>query len=113
MDLIDQVGRGTSAAHWAWPKRRLVPVSKLVRKVMYVPSVGERVELINDLSGRSVGFGVLQSIDPDIADARFVVLKDGECRHRFYRSDQIAPCRMVAANSDLPVPARRFPTALK
>ena len=69
------------------------PGLKTARKAgMYVPSIGERVELINDLSGRTVGFGVLHSIDPDIADSRFVILKDGECRHRFYRSDQMAPC---------------------
>jgi hypothetical protein len=67
---------------------------------MYIPSVGERVELINDLSGRTVGLRTLQSIDPDIADSRFVVLKDGECRHRFYRSDQLAPCRIVGPNAD-------------
>jgi len=78
---------------------------------MYIPSVGERVELINDLSGRTVGFGILQSVDPDIADSRFVILKDGECRHRFYRSDQMAPCRMVAADADLA--GLRSPTTRK
>ena len=70
---------------------------------MYVPSVGERVELISDLSGRTLGYAAVQFIDPDIAESRFVVLKDGEWRHRFYRSDQMAPCRTVAASADLSV----------
>ncbi|MEP7058158.1 MAG: hypothetical protein ABI809_10355 [Caldimonas sp.] len=55
---------------------------------MYRPTAGERVELINDFTGSRVGFGVVQFADPDL-DERFVIVKDGEQRARFFCPEQL------------------------
>ena len=64
---------------------------------MYRPSTGERVELINDFTGAHVGFGIVQLVDPDL-DHRFVILKDGEQRPRFYHPDQLR--KVIAETAD-------------
>lgn len=64
---------------------------------MYRPSTGERVELINDFTGVRIGFGVVQLVDPDL-DHRFVIVKDGEQRPRFYHPDQLQ--KVSAATAD-------------
>lgn len=66
---------------------------------MYRPFVGERVELINDFTGLRIGFGIVDFIDPDL-DHRFVIVKEGEQRPRFYHPDQLKKVEETRKTSD-------------
>ena len=66
---------------------------------MYRPTAGERVELLNDFTGSRIGFGVVQFVDPDL-EHRFVIVKDGEQRPRFFRPEQLNRVVDVHETSD-------------